>query len=170
MTRYCEGCTHSGLLRVPATKEYHWPDGSGDVSPCCQMHFDQWSRNAPGVLGTQAVGQGGPYRGETGSKGGGDSAEAAKRWNGKAGDLRRKVLVHVAEHGAQGADDIAATLGEHFLDIRPRCSELTKEAFGELLQRVRLEGVRTARNAPAWAYGLTAAGKRAVDALKARAA
>ena len=93
MTKFCEGCAVHGPKDFPGVGTFQFPDGH--IAVGCRRHLSEWRQSVP-----VAFGQGGPYRGETGSKGGGDSVEAAKRWNGKAGDLRRKVLVYVAEHGA----------------------------------------------------------------------
>lgn len=53
----------------------------------------------------------------------GPSADAAKKAAGKAELLRNEVLrVLVTEDLT--ADEAAAKLGQHFINVRPRCSEL----------------------------------------------
>ncbi|MEM8615330.1 MAG: hypothetical protein AAGF20_00190 [Pseudomonadota bacterium] len=95
---------------------------------------------------------GGPYAGEVGSKGGGQSRQKAIEWGrGRAGILRQRVYEYVKAHGPHGADEIAEAIGEHWHDVRPRASELTTAEYNHAL-RVGDRKVRSARGNPQSVY------------------
>lgn len=57
---------------------------------------------------------------------GGTSEQAAKEIQSVAGRLRLAVIATLQGLGAATADEIAQSLGESILSIRPRCSELRR--------------------------------------------
>ncbi len=101
---------------------------------------------------------GGPYAGRIGSKGGGASFDAAEAMKTKAGRLRLQCLQTIAEEGPLGADRLAFILDADEDNVSPRLSELTREAYGKLLEKGP-RTARTKRDNPAHVYQLTDAGR-----------
>lgn len=133
--KFCQNCEMHGRNAVPATQVYRGFNGETTFA-CDSCHAD--ALNLISILSV-----GGPYAGEVGSKGGGASADMAHYWNGKSGELRKRVFDYVCKHGAAGAEDIAQAIGEPADNVSPRCSELTTDKYGNLFTK----GPRTARTA-----------------------
>jgi len=64
------------------------------------------------------------YPFEPGFKEGDTSREAARATKSRARELRRKTYAFIVANPGLSSDQIAAGLGEHFLSIRPRVTEL----------------------------------------------
>ena len=150
MTRrppYCAEHALRGYLFVNATTKRH----DFDLCERCARDGDAFDAHM-----AKAMQAGGPYKGMPGSKGGGASADMAKLIAGKAGQARAKLLQLLAEHGPQGAEDLAKLAGMDVDYASPRISELSKQ-YG--LVRKGPKTALTARGNAAHVYELTEQGR-----------
>lgn len=135
------------------------PTGVRDGEPMCAEHMRIWDE----IFSFTQKKPVGSYPHEPGHKGGGASKVASVSMSAKAKTLRQKCREYLKANGPAGADKIAAELGEHHLDIRPRCSELV--TMGEAIKSDKMDAI-TVREKPAHSYILTSAGRSVLEQLR----